>query len=1066
MNFIPDQTPSALEDALSQVPALHLLQNLGFTYLSPVQALQLRANRRANLLLEPILKAQLAKLNRIEKSGQWHEWSASNLNEAVRALKEVPFGGLSHTNALISELLLLGKSLPQTINGDTKSHTLQYIDWNPQSWLTNNVFHVTEEFEVERTHSRDLRRPDLVLFVNGIPLCVIECKSPQAGVEQGISQHIRNQREDEIPQLFTFAQMLLSIAQNAARYGAPDASKDYWQVWKEADDSAVQVLVNKPLSSEAKDALFAHRKAASRAQFEGSEGNRVISEQDRTLYALCRPARLLELAHDFTVFEAGQKKIARYQQFFVVRNILERVQKRDATDKRRGGVVWHTQGSGKSLSMVMLAKGLARLGLPETKIVLVNDRIELDGQILGTFQSCDIEIVKAPTGPQLPAILSSAKSQVITTTLQKFKSAAQSGFKLENGNVFVLVDESHRSQFGELNSRMKQALPHACYLGFTGTPIKKGERDTVEQFGGLIAPVYTIRQAVDDGAVLRLLYEGRDVAQNADKAQLDRWFDIHTRHLSAQQRHDLKRKYSGADPLNKAAKRVQEIALDISEHYASTWQNIGLKGQLVAPDKATAILYQKCLDEIGSVSSEVVISAPDTREGNDEIDESELPAVQAFWKKMMARFGSEKNYNDEIVAQFKGPDGPEILIVVDKLITGFDAPRNTVLYLTRTLQGHTLLQAIARVNRLFEGKEFGYILDYRGVLGGLNEAMNFYDQLAEYDPDDVADIVTDIGQEIGQLGSRYSHVWDIFAGINTQDSEAMQQHLSDAARRDEFYERLSLFARTFKLALSSPKWLDKTEASALERFRADLKFWMDLRQTVSRRYAEKVDFKAFEGPIQKLLDQHVGASAAEIVTEKVDIFNRAAFQKEVAAIEGESDASKADQIAHRLKKTVSEKFDDDPAFFDPFSKLIEETILAFREKRLSEKEYLAQVTDIGERVSDRSRANFPAVLAHEPVAQAFYGFFRAVFAVHTEQQFSVPQIDDIAAAFALQTDSIITSRLMVNWQHNTDLQNEMKNELEDAWLEAAGSQNFSLSFEEIDALFEQILQVAKRRYAR
>ncbi|HEX8465315.1 MAG TPA: type I restriction endonuclease subunit R [Abditibacterium sp.] len=1067
----PDFIPSHREDDVSQLPALHLLQNLGFVYLSPSEALAMRGGRTSNLLLEPILKSQLERLNRIETRGKSHEWTQSNLQNAIRALKEVPFGGLLTSNNEITNLLLLGKAIPQTIDDDRKSHTLQYIDWNPQTWAQNNVFHVTEEFSVERSQSSETRRPDLILFVNGIPLGVIECKSPQVGVEEGVSQHIRNQRDDEIPALYTFAQVLLSVAQNAARYGTTQTRPKFWSVWKEEEPSALQALVRKPLSLAAKNKMFAlgephlHRTAAAREQFEALETTRLVTEQDRAIFALCRPERLLELIHDYALFDAGEKKIARWQQYLVVKSLIERIQKRDATDQRRGGLVWHTQGSGKSLTMVMLAKVLARLGLPNAQIVLVNDRIELDGQILRTFDSCDVEVVKAPTGPQLPALLQNGKSQVITTTLQKFKSAAQGGFSLDNPNVFVLVDESHRSQFGEFHSRMKQALPSACYLGFTGTPIKTKDKDTLEQFGGLVQPVYTIRQAVDDGAVLRLLYEGREVPQEVDEKELDRWFEIKTRDLSPDQRTDLKRKYSRADQISKVEKRVIEIALDISEHYKSNWRGTGLKAQLVAPDKATALRYREHLRDF-EVRCEVVISAPDSREGNDDTDESQLPPVQAFWKQMMARFGTEKNYNDEIVAKFKGDDedSPEILIVVDKLLTGFDAPRNTVLYLTRQLQGHTLLQAIARVNRLFEakeqGKEFGYILDYRGVLDNLGEAMSFYDQLAEYDASDVEGAFTEMSEEIALLPQHHSDLWDVFSGVNHLDGEAMQLHLGDEARRDTFYERLSRFARSFKLALSSPKWLEKTSEPAIDRFRRDLKFFLELRAAVAQRYAEKVDFKAYEAQIQKLLDRHVGASAAVVVTEEFDIFDREAFAAQVSQIEG-SDASKADQIAHRLKKSIDLNIEEDPAFYQPFSQMVEETIRAFREQRLAANEYLAKMRAVGEAVSDRSRAQFPPALADEPIAQAFYGLLRPVLETHLEPG----ALDDSAARWALRTDATIRRRLIVHWARNIDLQNQLKIELGDEWFDLAAAEGFSLAGEEIDALAERIMEVAKRRYA-
>src|SRR5206468_8079769 len=260
-----------------------------------------------------------------------------------------------------------------------------------------------------------------------------------------------------------------------------------------------------------------------------------------------------------------------------------------------------------------------------------------------------------------------------------------------------------------------------------------------------------IRKAVEDKAVVPLLCEGRDVEQRVDRESIDRWFDIITGNLTKEQKADLKKKFTTTDQLNKAEQKVREIALDISMHYRDNWQGTPYKAQLVTQDKSTALLYKKYLDEFGKVSSDVLISGPDDREGNEEVEEENLPAVQQFWKKMMAKHGSEEQYNKNIINSFKSGDAPEIIIVVDKLLTGFDAPRNTVLYLTRQLKDHTLLQAIARVNRLFEGKDFGYIIDYRGVLQNLNQAFDLYGQLADFDRRDLQGTLTDVAAEIGKL---------------------------------------------------------------------------------------------------------------------------------------------------------------------------------------------------------------------------------------------------------------------------------------------------------------------------
>ncbi|HRG90598.1 MAG TPA: type I restriction endonuclease, partial [Chitinophagales bacterium] len=350
------QTPSFKEDHISQIPALQLLQNLGYTYLSPEEALELRGGKTTAVLLEGILKTQLEKINSISYKGGQHTFSAQNVNAGLQALKDLPMNeGYMAACEYTYNLLTLGKALEQSIEGDKKSFTLQYIDWNPQTFLTNNVFHVTEEYSIMRSASKEHYRPDLVLFVNGIPLCVIECKRPDIkdSLTQAISQHLRSQQEEGIRSLYVYTQLLLSVSVNDARYATNATQEKFWSQWQEqfvnADSqkqyqTSLLTLKNTPLTVVNKDKLFSGRYKYVRRHFDDIEKEHVLcTKQDEYLYSLCRPERLLELTHNFILFDDGEKKIARYPQFFVLKKTMERIRVIEA-GKRRGGVIWHTQG--------------------------------------------------------------------------------------------------------------------------------------------------------------------------------------------------------------------------------------------------------------------------------------------------------------------------------------------------------------------------------------------------------------------------------------------------------------------------------------------------------------------------------------------------------------------------------------------------------------------------------------------------------------------------------------------------------------------------------------------------
>jgi len=1059
-----DGTPLFKEDHLSQVPALQVLQNLGWTYLTPAEAITLRGDRASRVLLTGILAPRLRELNRIRFKGEAWPFSEGNIATAVQALEDIPIDGLVRTSERVYDLLRLGKSLQQTILGDTRSFPLKYVDWEHPE---RNAFHVTEEFEVERTGSTDTCRPDLVLFLNGIPVAVIECKRPDLDDPMGeaISQQIRNQKAEYIPRLFLYSQLLLAISKNEARYGTTGTPSPFWSVWREqVDAAALREAVNRPLSAEEKDKLFQDRFHYVRRHFDALErSGREPTEQDLALFALCRPERILQLMHHFILYDGGEKKIARYQQYFCVQRTMDRITHSEPDGARPGGVVWHTQGSGKSLTMVMLATAIAEdiRTTNQKKVVLVTDRVDLDDQIWNTFRRCGLEPERARTGKHLVELLQSERNPVITTVIDKFETAvATKGLELKSPDIFVLVDEGHRGQYGTLHARMRRVLPRACFLGFTGTPVMKEDRDTIRKFGGLI-DTYTITQAVEDKSVVPLLYEGRYVPQVVDKAQIDRWFERITAPLTKEQAADLKRKFSSTAQLDKAEQKVATIAWDVSAHFSSTWKGTGFKGQLVARDKATALLYKKHLDECGLVTSEVLISAPDDREGDVDVLEDNVDAVVKFWRKIMERFGTEIEYNRQLINAFKHGPEPEIIVVVDKLLTGFDAPRNVVLYLTRPLKDHTLLQAIARVNRVFEGKDFGYVIDYAGVLANLQHALDLYGGLPDFDAADLEGTLTDVSTEIAKLAQRHSDLWDLFKIVkNRRDQEEYELVLADDALRHEFYERLSTYARTLQIALSTVAFLDGTPEEKVRKYKEDLKFFMALRVSVRRRYAEVVDFRDYEPRIQHLLDLHIGTGEVERLTGLVNIFDREAFAQEVEKLG--SPASKADTIAYRTKRTISERMQEDPAYYRRFSDLLEETIRAFHEQRLSDAEYLRRVQEISASVRDRTGDTVPERVRYSPDASALYRVVREALAVYKKDG---PELDAAETDVALAIDREIEQRRVVNWTRNPDVQNQMRNAIEDRLFDLKERMGVELSIEGIDAIMERCLDVARVRKA-
>ncbi|QDU82787.1 Type-1 restriction enzyme R protein [Polystyrenella longa] len=1079
-----------LEDLVSHLPALQLLQQVGYQYLTPTEALKLRGGKRSRVVLESILLDQLRNLNQINFKGQSHDFTETNLKNAVDALTSIPFDGLVKTNEQVFDLLTLGKAQEQTIDGNKRSYTLQYIDWEHPE---NNVYHIADEFEVERTASHELRRPDIVLFVNGIPLAVIECKRPDEhdAVEVGISQHLRNQRKNEIPGLFVYSQLLGSICQNAGKYATAGTPKKFWSTWKEdhAEDLDLKLakLINTPLSQLQLDRMFESRKLwiVDKMKQLLAAGERLPTPQDRLLYCLFRPERLLEMAFRYIVFDKTQKKIARYQQYFAIGETLARVTKAKGDEQRPGGVIWHTTGSGKSLTMVMLAKALSlEPSIKNPKVVIVTDRVDLDRQIWKTFLACRKSVERAGSGKHLVDLVSQGKADIITTIIDKFESAASTHeLRDEGSNVFVLVDESHRSQYGLAHAKMKQVFPNACYIGFTGTPLLKKEKSTATKFGGFIHS-YPMRKAVEDKAVTPILYEGRMSEIQGDQKAIDKWFDRITKDLSDEQKADLKKKFRREEELTKTSERLYEIAFDLVTHFCDNFKGTKFKGQFAVSSKAMALKYHQLFEDIGKeyperrVSSRVIISPPDTREDNETIEEEDMPEIQKFWIKTMDEFGSEKKYLERTIDDFEKKPQPEIIICVDKLLTGFDAPCNTVLYIDKRLRDHNILQAIARVNRLFDGKDFGLVVDYRGIFGALDKAVKKYDALSGFEEEDLEGTFTAVAEEVAKLKERHTHVWSVFNPVqNKQDLEAMQQHLRHEDVRQEFYDTLNDFSKTLQLAMSSAKFHDETPQREVQRYVDDLKYFRNLRAAVKQRYNEAVDYKEYEDQIRNMVDKYIGADEVKQIVQPVNIFEVDNLDDELKDIEGQ--AAKADFIASRVKKTCTEKMEEDPVLYQKLSEVIDEAIKAYLDKRMSEEEYLKKMFEVWNEAKDQGSSKVPSELRSDPEAKAYFrllldGFEKIAARSGQNAESDVGHAVDetptmrndlagIAAETALKAKKIIDEKKIRDWVDNRDVENAMINDLDDLMFATKGRYELALTGEDIDEILEGIMRVAKRR---
>lgn len=949
----------------SEEPAALLLQRLGWTFVPPERLEVERASPRDVLLL-PRLEAAIRRLN---------PWiSAENVGRILRELGAMQAASLMEANEKLHILLTYGATVRQDI-GDglgVKDRPVRLIDFDdPAGPITRNggnEFVFTRQFPVQNVKGLTIV-PDMVLSVNGVPLAVIECKSPKIAepIAEAIGQMLRYQElEDRFehlgaPKLFETVQVLAAISGVGAAYATVGTPRNHWGGWKAPH----------PLTLD---------------EFQKREGD--PTAQNVLLYGLFRRENFLDLVRNFIVFEVDGgrlvKKLARYQQFIAVNRAIARI--RDNEGPARGGVVWHTQGSGKSLTMVYMALKLRRMPeLQNPTIVIVTDRTDLDRQISGTFKACGFPNPEQATRiSHLKDLLAAHAGKTILTTVQKFGGIDER--LADADNIFVMVDEAHRTQYKSLAARMRQALPNACFLGFTGTPIDKKDRSTFATFGPYIH-TYTIDEAVKDGATVPIFYETRLADLHIAGESIDQVFERVFRDRTPEEREEIKRRYATEEALAGAPSRIRQICLDLIDHFEKHIYPNGYKAQIVAANRAIAVLYKETLDRLlnyeGAPKTALVMSI-----GHNDDKRYRDAAVPKDRQKAV------------IEDQFKAKGDPlAILIVCDMLITGFDAPVEQVMYLDSPLREHTLLQAIARVNRVAdEKKTYGLIVDYWGV------SRNLQDALAIFNPADVANALRPKSDELPRLESRHQTVMRFFHGVRKSDMEACLKVIEPEDVRAEFEQAFRRFAASLDMVLPDPAAL---------RFTADLRWLADLRATARNRFRDDTfDLAGCGEKVRQMIEEHVQSSGVRGLMEPVSVFSHD-FDEAVGRLT--STEAKASEMEHALRHEISVRLEENPVFYRSLRERLEALIEARRRAQIDAAEQLRLFGMLREEMLGAARKAESLGMTEEQFA--FAGLFDGAIPVE--------QAKDLAGAVI----DALKPLAVIDWQSKEDVQREMRRQV-------------------------------------
>ncbi len=1006
------------EASLSQDPAVDHLRRLGWAYVAPEQ-LDAERESQKEVVLARRLAAALKRLN---------PWlSDDNVHKAVRAVTSVPAASLIEASEKLYVDLTYGISLEQDRGDGKKGQSVRFFDFDDPK---KNEFVVTREFTVQGAKKNI--RPDLVLFVNGIPLVVVECKSPTLGEgwkAEAIDQFSRYQelegryRELGAPRLFEAVQLLVATCGHAACYGTVTTPHRFYAEWKTTWPT-------------------------SEADLEKRNG-RAPSAQEILFEGMLAPANLLDLVQNFVVFErdatSGRtiRKLCRYPQFAAVNKAIARA-RRAKNPTERGGVVWHTQGSGKSLTMLWLALKLRRDPAHENPtIVLVTDRKDLDQQISKTFHACGFpNPERAESVRDLRDLLGGPSGKTILTTVQKFQELQDAGdggeasrrkareeypTLSEAENLFVLADEAHRTQYGGLAANLRKALPNACFFGFTGTPIDKKDRSTLSTFGGYI-DTYTIEQAVADGATLPIFYESRLPELRILGNTLDAIFDRVFADRTEEEREAIKKKYGTEAAIAGAPKRIEAIALDLIEHFTKHIQPNAFKAQIVACSREAACLYKETLDRLNAPASAVIISSTN----KDDAALARHKTGEEERKKLIERF-------------LKKDDELQILVVCDMLLTGFDAPIEQVMYLDSPLKEHTLLQAIARVNRTADAKTYGLIVDYWGVSEALQEA------LAIFSPSDVKGAMKPKGDELPRLEARHAAAMRSFVRVKDRDDlDVCVAVLEPEDVRAEFEVAFRRFAQSLDMLLPDPRALP---------YVGDAKWLGKIRKTAAARYRDgKIDVSDCGAKVQQLIEEAVVAEGIQILVQKVSLFTPA-FDEKLAALK--SDEARASEMEHAIKEEIHVHLEENPAFYTSLRERLEQLIEDRKAKRIDAAQMLLKFEGIKAELRDQAGA--AEQLGLSETGFAIYGLIAppAPMKVGAPPRAGYGAIDESKKELATLLEEQLEPQVgIVDWVHKDDVQREMRRLIK-RQLRAA-----QVPTDKAEGLAESIVDLLKRRRGR
>jgi len=982
------------EYAEAERPALDALQQLGWEIVDQQQSTWIDPREtESSAVLEPRLRDAVKRLN---------PWlNENNLNKAVNEIQQIAGTSTMDENEQIHEKLVRHISVEQDRGHGKQHQTVQYVDYeNPE----NNDFFALNQFRV--AGPVEVVKPDIVLFVNGIPLGVVECKSPQIPEprSEALDQLTRyqNERDGEsegAEELFRYNQFSVATWMEDAVMGTYGTPKDQYKPWRDAypleDDELIE-------------------------QFD-LDG--YLPDQYRMLYALFEPSRLLDQLRHFTVFENRQsgaiKMVARYQQYRAVRKALERIDK-GGQREANGGVVWHTQGSGKSLTMLFLALKLRR-NEDDPTLLLVTDRRALNDQIHATFERCGFpNPKKAESIEDLRDRLSYDAGETITTLIHKFQTTDdEEDFPVlsRNENVYVMADEAHRTQDKELANNMRTALPNAFYVGFTGTPIEKDERNTRRTFGNYI-DTYTIDQSLEDGATVEILYQGRLADIHLEGETLDRLFDRIFSDKTDEEKAEIQKRYARTQDLAEAQPRVDRVALDIIEHYENDVP-APFKGMVVTTSKEAAIRYKETLDSLNGPESRVIVS-----EGHND------PEHIKKWTPS----DSEKSQYKE---SFVDPNGEiELLIVCDMLLTGFDAPVAQVMYLDKPLREHSLLQAIARVNRPFEEKTHGLIIDYYGVSDELKEA------LAMFSSKDVERAMVPVEDKQPDLEAAHSKAVSFFDDLD--DVEQCVQSLEPDDRRIEFKNAFKRFSQLMDVVLPDPM---------ANPYREDLERLSAIYGTAKERYRdETMNLEGAGAKVRELIQDHITSRGIEVLNdEPVSIMEEVEYDAKLEDLE--SDEARASEMQNAIKHEINVRFDKDPVQYSSLRDRLEELIEKYREGRYNERETIEELRELMDEIRSRDKQARNKGLRDE----TDLSFYHAVEDVLSEHDAGEEDLIELTANLVGTVERFVTK---VEWKEKTQLQNRMRKEVTGELYRS----EIDISGDERKELTNRVIELARNHY--